>query len=254
MHEKTLIFVNDLRCRTSAVRPAVRRAIGRLLLLLTSICLLPPSAQAQTPGAFVVGADSLVEYRDGAYLGLGCNHLEVFGTFLLDGGEAEMAHDVLINGIFDAGSGYISAGGNWITNGIFLPGTGTVVLNGLCRAGPVQIPEPTTFCRLELGEGIEYQLPDNGEIVVECELDLGDDNTLTPTGPDTSTIVLGPRARVVGRATLNRVRILHSGGNVEAIPTLGTFAALVLTVFMLGGAMRSRRFLQPIRRTRRNSG
>lgn len=240
--------------RSMPVRPGPSGAWSALLLLLVLTALACNPARAQEPGQFFIGGDSVADYRGGAYLGLGCNHLHIDGTFLLDGGVAEMAYDVVINGIFDAGSGYISAGGNWITNGIFLPGSGTVVLNGLCRSGPVQIPEPTTFCRLELGEGIEYQLPDNGVIIVECELDLGDDNTITPTGPGNSTIVVGPGVPVTGDAKLDRVRIVRSGSNVEAIPSLGTFSILVLMLLMLGGAVRFGRSPSPIRRARRNCG
>ncbi|AUN95328.1 hypothetical protein C0099_10545 [Pseudazoarcus pumilus] len=209
-----------------------------MLCAATWLCAyaLAGIAQAQTPGAYAIQSDALVP-MSGAYTGLNCNDLSVAGTLLLGAGEIDQANDVDVPGILDAGSGMIRVGGNWSSPGMFLPGASTVVLDGSCSGGPVVIEGPVTFCKLDLGSGIEYHFPTGAPVQVECELDLGDGNTLTPSGPGPADIVLGPDADLVGEAELDRVRITRSGGSgVTPIPALSPIGLGLLSILIWLGA------------------
>lgn len=205
---------------------AVRAALPLLALLLAF------PAAAQDPGIHRIGV-AAVEPMSGAFLGLNCNHLEVQGELWLGSGEIDQAHDVDISGVLTVGSGLIDVGGNWNNSGTFIAGTGTVRLSGSCANALVIVEGPTTFCNLELsGSGVEYRFPPGSRIVVECELNLGDDNELSSSGPGEARIVLGARATISGDARLSGVLISASLPPV-AIPSLGPVALAGLMLLLI---------------------
>lgn len=193
------------------------------------------------PGAYSIGPEAVVP-MSGAYTGLNCNDLYVAGTLLLGTGEIDQASEVDVPGILDAGDGLIRVGGSWRTPGIFLPGSSTVRLDGSCSSSPV-IVEPASFCKLQLGSSIEYRLPTNGPVHVECELDLGNQNRLTSSGPGNAAIVLGPDALVIGEAQFDDVRIVRSG--VTGIPAMAPVSLGLLPIVMFLWVVVRRRLILP---------
>lgn len=232
------------RPKSSGRRPDVLRARAVSWIVgawVFSALLATAPALAQTPGIYLVESDAVVP-MEGGYLGLNCNHLQDDGLLLLGAGEIDSAHDVSIEGVLDAGNGVIHVGGNWSAPGIFLPGSSTVTLDGSCRPGPVEIATGTHFCRLQLAStGVEYRLPADSEIAIDCELDLGVGNLVVASGAGPTRIVLGPRANLVGTAALSGV-IVVSAAAAMPVPGLGPSGLMLLALMICGVAfLRSER-------------
>jgi hypothetical protein len=212
-------------------------------VLLATVLL---SVQTHASGLLVEAGSSLV-VPPGGSIELNCSPLMVEGVLDLGDGEILDASDTDIapGGVFDAGSGLVTVGGNWSNNGSFLSGSSTVLFPGTCSGGTTSISGDTAFCNVTLGSGQTYVLSGNFAIDPACTLDLGQNNTLQSDSPGSNVqFTLGLGATVLGSASLAGVIIGALSSMVaQPIPTLGVYSIALLSL-LLGviGWRRERQF------------
>jgi hypothetical protein len=116
------------------------------------VLLLHPALAAAD---FIVPANALVSLNGGT-LDLGCTDLIVTGTLQVGSGQVLNARNVTVqpSGAVDGGSGVIELGGNWSSNGGFLPGVGTVRFSDLCGIASATISGSTSFANVRFVSSI----------------------------------------------------------------------------------------------------
>lgn len=218
---------------------AVRRFIVGWLLVLGL-----GSAQAQ----LVVPVGGTVTVPPAGTVDLACTALDVQGSLSYSSGQINLANNVTIGGTVNAGTGHLTVGGNWVNNGTFTAGTGTVSFVDGCNLTPAQISGTTVFNNLTLASttGRSFIFPAGSSITVNGTLTLQGSpgnpvQIIAPGGQaGTSVIQLGPNAQVV-RNHANVAGNVQIGNpppaSVQAIPTLGEWAMLLLGLLVTGLAV-----------------
>lgn len=212
--------------------------------LIVSFCAFAADisfAQVTVP---VGGAISL---PTGGNMDLGCNALNVLGTFSVNAGQTTNAGGVAIasSGTIDSGQGTISVSGNWSNSGAFVPGTGTVVFSDGCASGNIVLSGGTTFNNLNLtsSTGRTFVIPSGSNITVNGVLTLqgasGQPISLISSSGQTAVISLGPQATVV-RNNVNVNSNVQIGttplASAQSIPTLSEYGVISLALLMLVAA------------------
>ncbi|MFN4117741.1 IPTL-CTERM sorting domain-containing protein [Acidovorax sp.] len=173
----------------------------------------------------------------GSTLGLACTSLGVSGTVNLGASQIERAAGVQINagGALGAGTGTLSVSGDWVNNGSFDPGTGTVAFDDACAGGPIAFLGATVFNNLTLSSlsGRTFVLPQGSNITVNGTLTLQGTPAmpiqLASSGGSTAVVNLGPGALVMRNnaqvaANVQIGALAHAGA--VGIPTLSEWGRI----------------------------
>jgi len=228
-----------------------RNAGRRLLRAVLGVAALGASiGAAAVPGSYTIESKAAT-YTTNSTIELNCNYLNVRGELNVVNGQIKSANDITISGgQINGGSGTINAGANWFNNGKYVAGTGTVVFTGQCATAPIQVTGSNQFCNLTLGSGQNLVFPPGQSTTVNCNLDLGNGNTLTSGGKPTAIITLGPGATVTGGATLDNVIIGPPfPTSATPVPTLSEYALMLLSMLLAATAAATMR-KRPLLRTR----
>lgn len=225
-----------------------KTAMGFLLLALAG----------QAGAAITVPPGGSLALPSGGALNLGCTDLNVQGNVAVGPGQINQAATVGIaaTGVLDGGSGIINAGGNWNNSGVFIPGSGTVVFGDGCSAAPVQVTGNTTFNNLTLSStgGRIFVIPAGYNITVNGALTLqgtpGLPIQLVSSSGQTAYIALGPNANVVSSNANVHPNVQIGAAPAQAIPALGEYGFIILTLLLAAVAARPGSFPLPHSRHR----
>lgn len=221
-------------------QPALPMSLLRstALGLILAVCVNSSFAQLSVPNG------ARITLPAGSHTDQTCTSLNVDGTLSLAAATVEHIGGLRIGstGRLHVGAGTLEVSGDWNNIGTFIPGTGSVVLNDDCIAGPIRILGKTTFNNLTLtGDNTEYLIGEGAEITIQGTLRLqgasGKPVQLASENGKETFIRLGPTARfeqiegdVADSIQFDRL----TPQNISPIPTLtGWPMAALIGLLML---------------------
>lgn len=213
------------------------RLLGIVAMAL--ICQVTAFAQAQ----YSIDPGATTTLPPGGALNVGCLPVNVQGTLNIGSGQVSSSGTLSIQGgTVNGGSGIITVGGGWNNSGTFNAGTGSVIFNAACTAGPVQVSGNTVFNNLTLtsSTGSAFVIPAGSNIRVNGVLTLqgitGSPIQLVSSGGQPAVITLGPSAQLVSSNAIVPCSVQIGAPSAQCsvpIPVMTDHGNLLLSLMVL---------------------
>lgn len=187
-----------------------------------------------------IGPGVTVSLPPGGSLDLGCTKLDVQGSYLISTGSVSQVTNVDIGaaGQLQGGAGTIALSGNWNNAGGFVPGSGSIVFNDNCGAGPILISGNTSFHNLTLSSAVgrTFVIAAGASITVSGTLTLlgapGLPIQLAAAPGQNALIGLAPGAQVVSSNAAVPASVRIASLAQTAIPSLDDVGLVLLSLLL----------------------